>query len=119
MVSPLGPFQPGVGYYNLVGVDDLLDPVDVFGHLAVNLLDVAVELLIGLVAVHFGSDLNHSQTTLNCQLATQEEDGEQAHVGAVQKVLGASEMIEVLEPWVAMEIVGALAMTSGPQTTLG
>ena len=40
-------------------------------------------------------------------------------MGAVQKVLGASEMIEVLEPWVAMEIVGVLAMTSGPQTTLG
>ena len=119
MVSPLGPFQPWVGYYNPVGVDDLLDPVDVFGHLAVGLLVVAVELLIGLVAVHVGSDLNHSQTTLNCQLATQEEDGEQAHVGAVQKVPGASEMIEGLESWVAMGIFGVLAKTSRPQTTPG
>ena len=40
-------------------------------------------------------------------------------MGAVQKVLGASDMIEVLEPWVAMEIVVALAMSCWPQTTLG
>ena len=38
---------------------------------------------------------------------------------AVQKVLGASDMIEVLEPWVVTEIVGALATSFWPQTSLG